>query len=452
MKVATTRSPISQPVSDPSRSPTRSRPSAGSTARRAVADYVIAIADATRGHDGVSRSARARARRLALLHAAQAHARARRAGDFVSRRREARSRRRCSRTGSCCATRYRPCREAAGVRRRARRRGPAPPVIGRRPRAPHQGRASSSALIVAAPLRHRPLHRRGLGHRDPLRARRGAPGRRRLARRGPRARSHDGTRPARRHGRAAAPIVLTLRHRAGMGVRVRPARPARRDRPGPAAPGARSALDPRRRGVLDPSRGRGCAAAAPLGPRRVAPPRPVPLARPLEVAPRRATAVPLPPPAAAPTGEATARHRRSAATEVPAACASTSTVDPIRLVHWPATARTGTVMVRELEGPQRPRLVVVVDLRGGRDRSGGSRLERAGLAIARHSTRASWDARHGRRPAAPARCGRRAARGRPPPRARVRRAPPAVPSAGQEVRIVAGSSGDGRPVATAAPR
>jgi uncharacterized protein (DUF58 family) len=38
--------------------------------------------------------------------------------------------------------------------------------------------------------------------------------------------------------------------------------------------------------------------------------------------------------------------------------------DAIRLVHWPATARTGMVMVRELEGPQRPRLLVVVDLRG----------------------------------------------------------------------------------------
>ncbi len=38
--------------------------------------------------------------------------------------------------------------------------------------------------------------------------------------------------------------------------------------------------------------------------------------------------------------------------------------DPIRLVHWPATARTGGVMVRELEGPQRPKLVIVVDLRG----------------------------------------------------------------------------------------
>jgi uncharacterized protein (DUF58 family) len=37
--------------------------------------------------------------------------------------------------------------------------------------------------------------------------------------------------------------------------------------------------------------------------------------------------------------------------------------DPIRLVHWPATARTGSVMVRELERPRRTRLLLVVDLR-----------------------------------------------------------------------------------------
>jgi uncharacterized protein (DUF58 family) len=37
--------------------------------------------------------------------------------------------------------------------------------------------------------------------------------------------------------------------------------------------------------------------------------------------------------------------------------------DPIRSVHWPATARTGTVMVREYEGPRRPLVILVVDLR-----------------------------------------------------------------------------------------
>lgn len=38
--------------------------------------------------------------------------------------------------------------------------------------------------------------------------------------------------------------------------------------------------------------------------------------------------------------------------------------DPIRSVHWPATARTGAVMIRELEGPRRPHVVIIVDLRG----------------------------------------------------------------------------------------
>ncbi len=38
--------------------------------------------------------------------------------------------------------------------------------------------------------------------------------------------------------------------------------------------------------------------------------------------------------------------------------------DPIRSVHWPATARTGSVMIRELEGPRRPQVVIVADLRG----------------------------------------------------------------------------------------
>jgi uncharacterized protein (DUF58 family) len=56
--------------------------------------------------------------------------------------------------------------------------------------------------------------------------------------------------------------------------------------------------------------------------------------------------------------------------------------DPIRLVHWPATARTGTVMVRELEGPQRPRLLVVVDLRGHEPDAETAASRAAGLALA----------------------------------------------------------------------
>lgn len=39
--------------------------------------------------------------------------------------------------------------------------------------------------------------------------------------------------------------------------------------------------------------------------------------------------------------------------------------DPFRLVHWPATARTGELMVRETEAPDAPHLVLVVDLGTG---------------------------------------------------------------------------------------
>jgi uncharacterized protein (DUF58 family) len=56
--------------------------------------------------------------------------------------------------------------------------------------------------------------------------------------------------------------------------------------------------------------------------------------------------------------------------------------DAIRLVHWPATARTGEVMIRELEGPQRPRLVVVVDLRGPAPDAEITASRASGLALA----------------------------------------------------------------------
>jgi uncharacterized protein (DUF58 family) len=38
--------------------------------------------------------------------------------------------------------------------------------------------------------------------------------------------------------------------------------------------------------------------------------------------------------------------------------------DPSRLVHWPATARRGQLIVKELEEPDRPGLVIQVDLNG----------------------------------------------------------------------------------------
>jgi uncharacterized protein (DUF58 family) len=55
--------------------------------------------------------------------------------------------------------------------------------------------------------------------------------------------------------------------------------------------------------------------------------------------------------------------------------------DPIRLVHWPSTARTGAVMIRELEGPQRPRLIIVVDLRGAGSEAEIAASRASGLAL-----------------------------------------------------------------------
>jgi uncharacterized protein (DUF58 family) len=79
----------------------------------------------------------------------------------------------------------------------------------------------------------------------------------------------------------------------------------------------------------------------------------VPLDRPLEVAP-----APLEEPiattelAARPGGEAV----RSLREYRPG--------DPARLVHWPSTAKRGQLVVKELEEPDRPGVVLQVDLRG----------------------------------------------------------------------------------------
>lgn len=92
----------------------------------------------------------------------------------------------------------------------------------------------------------------------------------------------------------------------------------------------------------------------------------VSLARPLEVAPRPLTARYVPNQGS--DREAQVRPRSSSSGhEDTRGVREYVDGDAIRLVHWPATARTGSVMVRELEGPQRPRLLIVVDLRENRD-------------------------------------------------------------------------------------
>ena len=54
--------------------------------------------------------------------------------------------------------------------------------------------------------------------------------------------------------------------------------------------------------------------------------------------------------------------------------------DAVRLVHWPATARWGELMVKELETSDAPRLVVVVDLRGPQAAAEMAASRAAGLA------------------------------------------------------------------------
>jgi uncharacterized protein (DUF58 family) len=156
------------------------------------------------------------------------------------------------------------------------------------------------------------------------------------------------------------PVTLTLTGRAA-GLRVRlltgPSTWHRADAPSHGTVG----VVPQRRGVFT-----GVVAevrsASPLGllawRRRIE----VTLDRPLEVAPRPLTV--RYEPALGSDREAHARPRTSATGhEITRGVREYVDGDPIRLVHWPATARTGSVMVRELEGPQRTRLLVVVDLR-----------------------------------------------------------------------------------------
>jgi len=54
--------------------------------------------------------------------------------------------------------------------------------------------------------------------------------------------------------------------------------------------------------------------------------------------------------------------------------------DPSRLVHWAGTARRGDLMVKELEEPDRPRVTVIVDLRGPEDDAEDAASRAAGLA------------------------------------------------------------------------
>lgn len=56
--------------------------------------------------------------------------------------------------------------------------------------------------------------------------------------------------------------------------------------------------------------------------------------------------------------------------------------DPLRLIHWHATARTGELMVKELEAPARAGIAVIVDLRSSRPEDNEEAAGRAaGIAL-----------------------------------------------------------------------
>jgi uncharacterized protein (DUF58 family) len=56
--------------------------------------------------------------------------------------------------------------------------------------------------------------------------------------------------------------------------------------------------------------------------------------------------------------------------------------DPIRLIHWPSTAHRGELLVKEMENPDAPVLVLQVDLRGAGEAAEAAASRAAGIAIA----------------------------------------------------------------------
>lgn len=231
----------------------------------------------------------------------------------------------------------------------------------------------------------------------------------------------------------ATPITLAVRG-VGMGVRLRPIDPPGETTAAIDATPAPILVTPARRGLLETIAVE-AASGAPFGlvwwRRTIA----VPVRGPVEVAPRRGQTHAPPWTGQDSPGETMAGaglggdRVRGLREYLPG--------DPLRLVHWPATAHHGQIVVKELEHPERPHLDVVVDLRGdagaaedAAERAMGlvcSALEH-GLEVTLHTAEAG-----GPRSAAvegPLDAGRRLARA-------LAAAPPAGVTAGQVVRIAA---------------
>ena len=104
------------------------------------------------------------------------------------------------------------------------------------------------------------------------------------------------------------------------------------------------------------------------------------LTRPLEVAPAPIeTALPATLLSGATGGEGSAGAARG--TTVVRSVREYVPGDAARLVHWPATARRGTLTVKELEAPAGPVLAIIADLRGDPELSETAAGRAAGLAL-----------------------------------------------------------------------
>jgi uncharacterized protein (DUF58 family) len=164
-----------------------------------------------------------------------------------------------------------------------------------------------------------------------------------------------------RDGLAGTPLGVTVHLHGGGPFRVRAVDPPGPD-PAPVGhPGgpAEVVVVPPRRGILRAVTVE-VTCAAPFGFMAWTVRRRVPLHMPVAVAPR-----PLPVELPVPPAQAGAHHRPCPGDgDLTRGVREYRDGEPIRLVHWPATARTGTVMIRETEAETRPAREVAVDLSG----------------------------------------------------------------------------------------
>lgn len=111
--------------------------------------------------------------------------------------------------------------------------------------------------------------------------------------------------------------------------------------------------------------------------------------------PHRLHVGPVPAPEAAPHGELAGDHAATRPAGVSQRGDSVRGVrpyvtgDPSHLVHWPSTARTGTLAVRELEPPSTRAIAVVVDLRTGEGEHASATGDAADAAVEHAAARAA---------------------------------------------------------------